>query len=62
MDDVEKLIKQLEELDSMFGEDMDEMNYEEIIDKHGFDLFELEKFKKLKNVKETIQRQLCQKL
>ena len=43
MDDVTKLIKQLEELDSMFGEDMNEMNYDEIIDKHGLDLFELEK-------------------
>ena len=43
MDDVTKLIKQLEELDSMFGDDMNEMNYDEIIDKHGLDLFELEK-------------------
>ena len=43
MEDINKLIKQLEELDSMFGEDMNEMNYDEIIDKHGLDLFELER-------------------
>ena len=43
MDDITKLTKQLEELDSMFGEDMNEMDYDEIIEKHGLDLFELEK-------------------
>ena len=43
MEDITKLTKQLEELESMFGEDMSEMNYEEIINKYNLDLAGLEK-------------------
>jgi len=43
MDDVEKLAKQLEELDSMFDDKISELSYDDIMNKHGLDISELER-------------------
>jgi dUTP pyrophosphatase len=43
MDEISKIAKQLEDLESMFDDGISELKYDDIMSKHGLDLKELEK-------------------